>query len=347
MIRKTLLISALVCFSGCAAWHPIHHLETSGEVPEFYAHYYEYPRAEIRSENLGEEVTDSYVLRKIQFELSLPEELQPKDFENFKKYVEELAKTDQKTANDLRLRYTNRIDYYIPRNLKPGQKRPVILISPILGGNMVVDRFAKYYAGRGYLAAIVYRKKPFWDDEDKRRDQLERYMRFSVIRLRQVVDWLEIQPEVDPQKIGAFGVSYGAILHSVLAAVEPRIKYHVLAMPAGDLPEVIMNCPDKGVSKLVKHVHEKYGWSHEEIRADLEATVKTEPLDLAPYVPREKVQIYIALFDRVVGAGRSWQLWRAMRKPSLKLMPFGHYGGVSIFPYLQTQSYQAFKRHLK
>lgn len=347
-LRGILGFLTLVLFlPGCTVYRPFHIKEADSNLPEFYRHYYDYPQSNLATEVLGEEDHKDYVIRKVQFPMTFPENLKMKDLESFRKNVEEIAKTDQKTANDQRLRYMNRIDLYVPKNMKPGEKRPTILISPILGGNMVVDHFARYYAGRGYIAALVYRKKVFWDDEDAYPDQLEHYLRLSVIRLRQSLDWLEAQPEVDGKKIGAFGVSYGAVLHSVLAAVEPRIQYHVLAMPGGPLADVIMKCPDKAIVKLRKHVKEKYGYSDDKIYKDLQGSLKTDPIYLAPYIDKSKTEIYVALFDRVVGADHSWGLWRAMGKPQVKVMPFGHYGGVLIFPYLQTQSYLAFKKHLR
>jgi dienelactone hydrolase len=346
-LRKSVSSFLVLLLAGCTVYQPLRKTPASSELPEFYHHYYDYPKMEFKAETLSETVTHSYVLKQIQFPLSFPEDLQMKDLNAFRAANEELAKTDQKTAEDQKLRYMNRVDLYLPKNRKPGEKRPVILISPILGGNMVVDRFARYYAGRGYIAALVYRKRVFWDDEDEYPQQLEKYMRFSVIRLRQAIDWLETQPEVDSKRIGAFGVSYGAILHTVLAAVEPRIRYHVLAMPAGNLAELIEVCPEKSLRKLERHALEKYGCSKETLYADLKKSLKTDPIYLAPYIDRSKVQIYVALFDRVVGAKRSWALWRALGKPKVRVMPFGHYGGVLIFPYLQTQSYLAFKRHLK
>lgn len=341
-------LCAVLCFSlpSCTLYRPFQKPYEASQLPEFYQHYYDYPKIKSEAILLDEENRHGTLIRKIQFPLSFPEDLAPKNLELLKQKTEELAKSDQKTANDRRLLYMNRIDLYLPGNLKPGEKRPAILISPILGGNMVVDHFARYYAGRGYIAALVYRKKVYWDDELPYENQLENYLRLSVIRLRQALDWLELQPEVDQERIGAFGVSYGAILHSVLAAVEPRIEYHVLAMPGGPLPEVIMKCPDKAITKLVKHVKEKYGYSDQKILEDLRQSLKTDPVLLAPYIPKEKVQMYISLFDKVVGAGHSWELWREMGKPRLKVMPFGHYGGILVFPLLQTQSYWAFKKYL-
>lgn len=353
VIQKLLAVSVsavlVISHSGCVAWKPLSlnpSVESRPVLPAEYQGYYDYPAVDLSATVIEEKKTDTYTLRTVEFPLYLPSEVQLKDPAGFKQKIETLAKTDQKTAKDLKLRYTNRIDFYIPNSMKPGEKRPVILISPILGGNMVVDRFASYYTGRGYIAALVHRKRLIWDD-DEGMEQVENYLRTSIIRLRQAVDWVSIQPEVDASRIGAFGVSYGAILHAILAAVEPRIRYHVLSLPAAPIPDVLVNCPDKACIKLIKKIREKYGWSDQEIQEKFRELIKTDPVYLAPYAPRNKVLIYIAVFDRVVGARRSVYLWRKMDRPELKLLPFGHYGGILVFSLLQTQSYLALKKHLR
>lgn len=314
---------------------------------EYLAAYYDYPKIPLEAQLIETEEKRSYVRRQVEIPLSLPESLAGENLEDLKKEVAGIEANDRKKAGDLKLRFMNRIDFYVPKDIPEGERRPLILISPILGGNMVVDRFAAYYAGRGYIAAIVHRKKPYLSDKPSDLSGIEDYMRTSVLRLRQALDWAIEQPEVDPERVGAFGISYGAILHTVLAAVEPRIKYHVLAMPAGGLAEIIMKVPEKPIRKLVRQAREDFGWTDEMIYSELKQHIQTDPLYFAPYVEREKVEVYVALFDRVVGAGNSWRLWRELGKPSLKVLPFGHYGGVLVFPYLQAQSYGAFKKHLR
>lgn len=342
-------VLVLFLVSGCAVWRPFdfHRASVSRQLPlaEHYAWHYRYPDVPFETAVIEEKKKRGIVIKRIEFPLHFPEDIAIKDLAALKEQVAELEKTDAKKTADLKLAYTNRIDYYLPARLKSGQKHPVILISSILGGTMVVDRFARYYARRGFIAALVHRKRVIWD-ETKGTEQMEAHLRISVIRLRQVIDWLEQQEEVDANRIGAFGISYGAILHSILAAVEPRIQYHILAMPAGQLADVILECPDKAMTKLVKSMHDLYGWTDAEIHQKLRINLVSDPIYLARYVPKDKVQIYIALFDRVVGANRSFNLWKAMDKPELKILPFGHYGGVIILPYLQWASTHAFKKHL-
>jgi uncharacterized protein len=49
------------------------------------------------------------------------------------------------------------------------------------------------------------------------------------------VDWLSTRPEVDPQRIGAFGLSFGGYVLLQAALTEPRLKALVLASTPEDL----------------------------------------------------------------------------------------------------------------
>ncbi len=103
-------------------------------------------------------------------------------------------------------------------------------------------------------------------------------------------------------------------------------------MPAAPLADVIVNCPEKSIVRVISAIQQQHGWTKQQIKEDLQNTLKTDPILLARHVPRGTVTYYVALFDRVVGASRSRRLWKAMGKPHLKVLPFGHYGGVLIYP---------------
>ncbi len=341
--RAASLLLAFVLFSssGCAVWIPWRHAAPP-ELPPDIAQRYNYPPSKIETQIVEEKEGWGYVRRRIEFPLALPADLKPPHEEVLKKEALELAVSDPKKSADIRLRWMARMDAYYPKNLKPGEKRPAILISSILGGTIIVEYFAQFYAQQGYIAVVVHRKKLIWDEREGT-EQIERHLRTAVIGLRQVVDWMEQQPAVDAKRLGAFGISYGAILHSLLAAVEPRIQYHILAMPAGSLAEVVVACPDRQMIRLVESLETLYGWDREQVRSVLAANIKTEPLELAAYVPRERIKMYVALFDRVVGTSRSFQLWKAMGRPALRVLPFGHYGGILILPWLQISSFLTFR----
>ena len=70
-------------------------------------------------------------------------------------------------------------------------------------------------------------------------DRLEQIQ--LIVDLRRGVDLLMSRPEVDADRIGFIGISYGASMGGLLAGVESRIKAYVLAMGDGGLVENLCN----------------------------------------------------------------------------------------------------------
>ena len=236
-----------------------------------------------------------------------------------------------------------RIDWYKPN--RPGC-HPVVLMSPILAGNdLYVREFAAFYAARGLHAVIVYRQKEIFS-ADRPLQDVETHLRETVVELRRVIDWMETEPSIDSQRVGTFSISLGAILTSVLAAVEPRVRCSVLGLPAGHLPEVIITSQDKSIRKRRKSYLEKQGWSRSQALEELKKVVVTEPMNFAGAVNPRKILIIAGLFDRVLGFRRSLALWRAMGRPRLILLPTGHYTAYLATPYLKLATYSFLFREL-
>ena len=318
---------------------------TSNCLPPRYQNYYEYPQLEIFGKIVNKEASTRYTKTTIEIPLSFPDDLEPVLTEDIVRSSEGLEESDPQKIDDLELLYLNRIEFYLPKGLTEDERRPGILISPILGGTMIVDRFAKYYAKHGFVVAIVHRKEIFWT-RNQGIGQIEDYLRMSTIRIRQALDWMISQPSVDKDRLGAFGISYGAIMHSILAAVDSRIKYHILAMPAAPLSDVIVACPDPAIKDLLPIAMEEYNDTLDGVSKRLQNTILTDPILLKNGANTDRMFFYITLFDRVVGTRRSINLWKAFGKPRLKVLPFGHYGGILVLPLLQYQTRKIFEQEL-
>ncbi|MBI3615537.1 MAG: hypothetical protein HY211_03355 [Candidatus Omnitrophica bacterium] len=252
-----------------------------------------------------------------------------------------------------------RIDFY--QSNRPGRLRlegaaplvssesrlPVVLMSPILAGNdLYIREFAQYYAARGLHSVIVYRPKEVFSADRDLKD-IETHFQESIIQLRRTIDWLETLDSVDPRRIGSFAISLGAILTIPLAAVEPRVKAHVFGMPAGHLAQVIMTSKDRTIRKRRRAYLEKHGWSQEEGLRQLKAVIVSEPMEFASGIDPERVLVIAGLFDRVLGVRRSLDLWQAMGRPKLIVLPTGHYSAYLATPYLKIVTYSFFRRQLK
>lgn len=77
----------------------------------------------------------------------------------------------------------------------------------------------------------------------------------TIVDLRRAVDILERRPEVDPDRLAYFGVSWGASMGGLLAGVEDRLKAYVLAAGDGGLVE---HTADPGADGINIHFSERW-----------------------------------------------------------------------------------------
>ncbi len=110
----------------------------------------------------------------------------------------------------------------LPKDLKPGEKRPVVVCQHglegrpqdiVTGDHSAYHDFAAKLAERGFITFAPQNLYIFQDrfrTLQRKANPLKKSL-FSVIvpQHQQIVDWLSTLPNVDPQRIGFYGLSYG------------------------------------------------------------------------------------------------------------------------------------------
>lgn len=121
--------------------------------------------------------------------------------------------------------------YYVPTGLKPGEKRPAIVMAHGYSAvkEMGLDKYAEKFAAAGF-AVLVFDYRYMGASEGEPRGQLFYYDQHYDYR--NAISWLTLQKEVDALRIGAWGTSNsgGHVLH--IAAFDKRIKSVVAQVPA-------------------------------------------------------------------------------------------------------------------
>jgi dienelactone hydrolase len=137
----------------------------------------------------------------------------------------------------------------LPKDMKPGEKRPVVVCQHGLEGRPtdVCDpkQKTKYYnsfgaqlADRGYI--VFAPQNPYIFDTYFRQimrkaNPLKLSLFSFIIRQHQrIIDWLEVHPNVDPKRIAFYGLSYGGKTAMRVPAVEKR---YCLSICSGDFNE--------------------------------------------------------------------------------------------------------------
>jgi pimeloyl-ACP methyl ester carboxylesterase len=116
---------------------------------------------------------------------------------------------------------------------KEGERRPTIVLA---GGwcyvrEIVMPTYAEAFVDAGYNALVFdYRNLGVSDGDD--RQHLDPWA--QVRDYQNAVSFLERHPEVDPDRIGAWGISYSGGHVLILAAIDPRVKSIVSQIPVID-----------------------------------------------------------------------------------------------------------------
>ena len=137
----------------------------------------------------------------------------------------------------------------MPKDLKPGERRPVIVAHHGGGGlpEVVIDRgnrtykgFAAQLADQGY---IVFAPHFPWRANDRYRELQRKanplglsVFSFILADHERLLDWLTVQPWADPKRIGLYGLSWGG---KVAVRVPALLERYALAIPSGDFNEWI------------------------------------------------------------------------------------------------------------
>ena len=225
-------------------------------------------------------------------------------------------------------------------------RRPAILFNPILGGDYPLERnICRFFARHGFHVALVHRKTLKISPEHSI-DHLELLLRQGIVRIRQVVDWMEANERVDPTRMGGFGISMGGIASIITAAVEPRLRVHVVALAGGSIADILVTSKDSLLTKPRARYLAHHQMNLQTMETLLRQHVKTDPVAVAPYVEPSRLLLFIALADRTIGRANALRLRRALRDPTTVFLPTGHYTTYLLLPYLKYASLRFFEANL-
>lgn len=142
---------------------------------------------------------------------------------------------------------------FLPNNLPPdAPRRPGVICLPILNGDealtsavcaVLVQRgipalmfTLPYYGERGTTEG----RRMYARDVQTLLEGLEQ----TLADIRRATDLLASRPEVDPQRLGITGISFGGILAATAAGLDARLQRVGLLLAGGDLPTLIREAPE-------------------------------------------------------------------------------------------------------
>lgn len=225
--------------------------------------------------------------------------------------------------------------YFQPVNLEPGQRVPAAVVVHHLGGSFEAEMFlAQHLAQNGvaafYISLPNYGKRREPNSREgflSEKDPLGAFAGFrqAALDVIRATDFLRSLPEVDPTRVGAAGVSLGAVVTALAKGVDARLGKTVLIIGGGDLPRLLTESPE--AQELLAKL-ENLG-PPEQLRAMLVPILKqVDPLTFAHRVRTDDVLMLNARRDEVIPEGCTLALWERMGRPRIRWFDCGHYGAV-------------------
>jgi dienelactone hydrolase len=138
----------------------------------------------------------------------------------------------------------------LPKDLKPGEKRPVVVCQHglegrpqdvISGDNRAYHDFAAKLCERGFITFApqnLYIGKDDFRTLQRKANPLGKTL-FSIIvpQHQQIVNWLSTLPGVDPERIAFYGLSYGG---KSAMRIPPLVKNYCLSICSADFNEWVL-----------------------------------------------------------------------------------------------------------
>jgi len=166
-------------------------------------------------------------------------------------------------------------DLFLPSDLKPGERRPGIVLCHGFTGvrSLILEDYAKAFIEAGFVA-LTFDYRGFGGSEGPkwRLIPLE-----QIDDIRNAISFFEAQPEVDSERIGLWGTSFGGANAPYAAAVDSRVKAAVGQVGFGDGERFMLDVRNYG-----ERVELMRKLSEDRRRRALEgAGERVDPLELA------------------------------------------------------------------
>lgn len=120
---------------------------------------------------------------------------------------------------------------YLPDGAAAGARVPGVVMANAITAvkEMYLDNYGERLAAAGF-AALAFDYRHYGGSEGEPRNQIAPEEQLDDIR--NAISWLSLQPEVDPDRIGGWGISFGGAHLMFLAAFDRRLKAIVGVVPS-------------------------------------------------------------------------------------------------------------------
>ena len=235
--------------------------------------------------------------------------------------------------------------YVLPQGSKPF---PVILVLPVMAApnTWIEKQFIRKFVAAGF--AVLFLETPYQFHRRPNRSVpsgevflardpkiLAQNFRQAVSDSCQALAWLQKRPEINPQKIGIFGISLGSLVGSATYSISPIPRYGVFLLGGADLPNLLFH------SAMTAPFVKKIGVTEDELRA---AWKGMDALDYSKANAHKPALLINASWDQIIPRRNALALKKAFPDSRQIWVPFGHYSAMIHLFWIPNYVARAFRR---
>jgi len=223
-------------------------------------------------------------------------------------------------------------EYFRPVTAGREEQVPAVIVLHILGGDFDLARlFGRTLAHEG--VAALFLKMPYYGPRQPADGSRSRMvtpdpretvagMTQAVLDIRRATAWLGQQVEIDPERLGIFGISLGGITGALAAGAEPRLSRVCLMLAGGDIGRVGWE------SREISEVRERWLAGGGTKETFLETMRVIDPAEYAENVRGRDILMLNARYDEVIPPECTESLWRKLGEPEIVWLDAGHYSAM-------------------
>ena len=146
----------------------------------------------------------------------------------------------------------------------------------------------------------------------------------TVRDVRTFIDWVMMQPDTDPRRVGIVGFSIGGIVASLVMGRDQRLAAGVFVMVGGHPDEIIASCKYE-VRVVREHAAAAFGWNVEKFQSLIKGPLSVvDPVLAAGRIDPATVLYIDSGYDGCIPRSSRDDLWRAMGEPERITFAYGH-----------------------
>ncbi len=225
---------------------------------------------------------------------------------------------------------------------------PLVILFHGIGDQLVIPckMLARSLVKKGMACFVLYsvfhsRRLP--DDVKHRYPSLtpgewfEHYI-ISVTDVRQAIDWAESRTEINAEKVGVIGISFGGFISAITMGIDERIKAGAFLITGGNSQKIGYLSRKRSMRKDYNVTEEEYNHDQQVYRQYLSEVVEKgfdsvtppsrgfliDPMTFGHRLQERPVLMLNALWDEYIPREATLDLWEASGKPALNWFPGTH-----------------------